>query len=456
MLMISQSMKKSVFSILEVYLSKWYPTLQEILKPSKGILAIFQNGWIPYLKSIECKVEVSGSSHQLSISPTVWYYPNISPFLSITTEDGKCVSFSDLFKVSEEIINILRSNEFEFSESSVRSATYELLLLALESRDGNLPSLDEIKRRIKDNLDKFLQRVLSNSEKVLSVAPIIGCKIDDTIEFDNGCILRTPTESDVFVMTMARGLDGYNTTLMEISPSEPVLVVEHEIITAIEQYKDVEIYIRELHESFKRKTCDILLALRLCTGEPVGYGLVYHIDRIWITPLSLRVITEEPHPNYKITTLYEIHGKRFDRRFLFNFSEKLVRKKDILDIYNRIDALYSKLDKCQDENEVERYSQLLLALKYYSKSMDEFEIGWSILCLTNALESICVYLGRRCSTGDQIKRTLKSCGLSLTNDEEKLIENAYRVRSEFIAHPGSKGTISKIDLITKNYFYLPT
>ena len=125
-----------------------------------------------------------------------------------------------------------------------------------------------------------------------------------------------------------------------------------------------------------------------------------------------------------------------------------------MDIYNRINALYSKLDKCQDENEVERYSQLLLALKYYSKSMDEFEIGWSILCLTNALESICVYLGRRCSTGDQIKRTLKSCGLSLTNDEEKLIENAYRVRSEFIAHPGSKGTISKIDLITKNYFYL--
>lgn len=295
---------------------------------------------------------------------------------------------------------------------------------------------------------------MSNSVKILSVAPIIGCKIDDTIEFDNGCILRTPTESDVFVMAMARGLDGFNTTLMEISLSEPVLVVEHEIITAIEQYKNEEIYIRELHESFKRKTSDNLLALRLCTGEPVGYGLVYHIDKDWITPLSPRVITEEPHPNYKITTLYEIHGKRFDRRFLFNFSEKLVRKKEILDIYNRINALYSKLDKCRDENEVERYSQLLLALKYYSKSMDEFEIGWSILCLTNALESICRYLGKECTAGQKIIRILKDHGFDLTDDEEKLIKAYKDYRSQLIAHPPRSENISKIDLIAKDYFYL--
>ena len=189
--------------------------------------------WTPYLKSIECKAGVNSNLHRLSMIPDVWYYPNISPFSAITTASGKYINFFNLFEVSDEIIEILKSEEFEFSEPSVRSATHELLLLALESKDRNLPSLDKIKKRIKDNLDKFLQRALSNSIKILSVAPIIGCKIDDTVEFDNGRILRTPTESDVFVMAMARGLDGFNATLMEISSSEPVLVVEHEIITTL-------------------------------------------------------------------------------------------------------------------------------------------------------------------------------------------------------------------------------
>ncbi len=347
--MINKNIKSQILSILDDHIARWYPILQEVLKSPKEVLAIFQNKWIPYLKSVECKI----IEDQLSMKPNVWHYPNISPFSAITTASGKYIRFSDLlFKVSEEIIEILRSEGFEFSEPSVRNATYELLLLALESKNRYLPSLDEIKRRIKDNLDKFLQRALSNRIKILSAAPIIGCKIDDTIEFDNGCILRTLTESDAFVMAMAKGLYGCETALTEIKPSELVLVIEHEFTTAIEQYKNLEIYVRELHESFKRKTCDALIALRLCAGEPVGYGLVYHIDITWITPLSLRVISEEPHPNYRITTLYEIHGKRFDRRFLFNFGKKLVRKKDVLDVYNRICALYSKLGTCEDENEV--------------------------------------------------------------------------------------------------------
>jgi len=347
--------------------------------------------------------------------------------LSIQTPSGKWVNFSNLFKVSEKVIEILKSDGFIVSEPSIRSATYELLLIALESKNRNLPSLDEIKRRIKCNLDKFLQRALSNKTKVLSVAPIIGCKIDDTIEFDNGCTLRMPTEFDVFVMVMARGIEEFKTPSMDISISEPVLVAEHEVTTGIKYNKDIEIHIRELHESFKRKTSENLLALRLCAEEPVGYGLVYHIDRDWITPLSLRAITEEPYPNYKIATFYEIHGKRFPRSFLFNFNEKLIKKDEVLSIYHKINALYSKLDKCRDENEAEKYIQLILALKYYSKSMDEFEIGWSILRLTNALESICRYLGEECTTGQKIIRILKNYGFDLTDDEEKVIIKAYKI-----------------------------
>lgn len=146
--MINQSIKSQILSVLDDHISRWCPILQEALKQPRGLLEIFQNKWIPYLKSVECKVEVNGNSHRLSIIPDVWYCPNISPFSAITTASGECVDFSDLFKVSEEIIEILKSEGFEFSEPSVRSATRELLLLALESKDGNLPSLDEIKRRI--------------------------------------------------------------------------------------------------------------------------------------------------------------------------------------------------------------------------------------------------------------------------------------------------------------------
>jgi len=233
--MIDRSIKSQILAVLDDHISKWYPTLQEALNQPKKLLGIL---WTPYLKSVKCKIEVNNNSHKLSIAPDIWYYPNISPFLSIQTPSGKWVNFSNLFKVSEKVIEILKSEGFIVSEPSIRSATYELLLIALESKNRNLPSLDEIKRRIKCNLDKFLQRALSNKIKVLSVAPIIGCKIDDTIEFDNGCVLRMPTEFDVFVMVMARGIEEFKTPSMDISISEPVLVAEHEVTTGI-KYKKI-------------------------------------------------------------------------------------------------------------------------------------------------------------------------------------------------------------------------
>ncbi len=89
--------------------------------------------------------------------------------------------------------------------------------------------------------------------------------------------------------------------------------------------------------------------------------------------------------------------------------------------------------------------------------MDEFEIGWSILCLTNALESICWYLGGKgCNTSSKIKRALKGCRISLSSDEEKLIEEAYgTLRSQLIAHsPKRKNSISKINSMAMDYQYL--
>ena len=88
--------------------------------------------------------------------------------------------------------------------------------------------------------------------------------------------------------------------------------------------------------------------------------------------------------------------------------------------------------------------------------MDEFEVSWILLCLTNALEAICRYLGGKgCDTAKKIKRTLREQDLITSNGEEKLIEKAYKYRSELIAHPpGRKETIGKIDLIAKDYLYL--
>ena len=339
---ISKNTKGQILSVLYERIEKWYPILQEVLKPCKGILPIFQveGGipWMPYLKSVNSKID---NGCPISLTHDVYYYPGITPFLTIKTKDGKHINFSDLFNVAEEIIKILKSEGFEFLEPCVRRATFELLLIVLESKDCNLPSLEDIKKRLRDNLDKFLQRALSNKIKVIAVAPIIGCKVDEAVKFDDGCIIRPLTEDDLSVMVIAKGLESFENPWTELKPYT-VLVAEHEIDTATEKIRregryNEETYIRELHESFKAKTYNALLALRLCAGEPVGYSLVYHIDKTWTTPLSFRIVTEDPSPNYRVTSLYEISGRKSDRLFLFlfDYNKKLVKKDELLNTYKK-------------------------------------------------------------------------------------------------------------------------
>ena len=331
---ISKSIKEQILSVLYERIEKWYPILQEVLKPCKGILPIFQveGGipWMPYLKSVSSKIERENNGCSISPRPNVYYYPGITPFLTIKKDD-RYINFSDLFNVAEEIIEILKSGGFEFLEPSIRYATFELLLIVLESKNKNLPPLEEIKKRLRDNLDKSLQRALSNKIRIISVAPIIGCKVDEAVKFDDGCIIRPLTGEDLSVMIIAKGLESFKNPWIELKPYT-VLVAEHEIDTATEKIRregryNEETYIRELHESFKAKTYNALLALRLCAGEPVGYSLVYPIDKTWTTPLSFRIVTEDPSPNYRVTSLYEISGRKSDRLFLFlfDYNKKLVK-----------------------------------------------------------------------------------------------------------------------------------
>lgn len=148
--------------------------------------------------------------------------------------------------------------------------------------------------------------------------------------------------------------------------------------------------------------------------------------------MSMRLTTEEPHPIYKPYTT--IGFKPVSRASLILPERVDIDGKNVRVIYEKTKAIRHAVN--EDPNNV--ISHISMALDYYNKSLDEYDDNWALLDLVNALEAICRFesSGRNpCVSKGKIIRVFSEYDQSpMPSTEEKIIKDAYRKRSEFIAH----------------------
>lgn len=103
-------------------------------------------------------------------------------------------------------------------------------------------------------------------------------------------------------------------------------------------------------------------------------------------------------------------------------------KESVMSNYKNLDSLYSEISLHG------HYSYLILACQFYSKSMEEYEIGWALLDLVIALESLCYFRKTQmndtglCDSAGAINRALGAY------TKAELVRKAYEARSRKFAH----------------------
>lgn len=400
------------------HISRWLDILPKI---------VGQVGWRQYLKRVHVRIKRENAK-EISLKPDIWYYPSINPFLRLKL-GNKWVNLGELFNIAEDIIRILNEKDILISwKPNVRKVTSELIFIALESKIMQLPSKSEISNRIVNNTELFIKRAIRKENKFKSVAPVVPCNLARSVQLGD-CVFRNPTKEDISVIAMATNFSESTFFTTQF----PVLALEHEVDWVPNSLRfSIEDSLRHLHNSFKRRTHEVLLAIRLSNPDPIGFGVVYHIDAEWSTPMSMRLTTEEPNPMYKPYTT--IGFKPISRASLILPEKVDIDGKNVQVIYEKTKAIRHAV--IENPNNV--ISHISMALDYYNKSLDEYDNNWALLDLVNALEAICRFESRRrnpCVSNGRIIRVFSEYDQSpMPSTEKKIIKDAYRRRSEFIAH----------------------
>jgi len=261
--------------------------------------------------------------------------------------------------------------------------------------------------------------------RVRTIAPLIGCRFDDSLDLD-GVYFRKMNSDDIATMAMIEwNFNGQDLMEQSFGYDYPVVVLDHCFVMVANpnDYSFNESMYR-LHNAFKDRCFKVLAAIRLAESSRIGFDTVYHLDSTWINFRSFRFITEDASPIYR-PLRFGKHQLQSDEFML----PKKYGKDSVIGNYRKIDGLYSIHSTTS-----QGLKYLKLALEFYSKSMEEHDIGWAILDLVIALESLCNFRKVRsngrglCDSQGAINRAL---GPYTKSD---LVKRAYEIRSRRLAH----------------------
>jgi hypothetical protein len=179
-----------------------------------------------------------------------------------------------------------------------------------------------------------------------------------------------------------------------------------------------------LHDSFKDKCFKVLAVIRLAESSRIGFNTIYHLDPIWINFRLFRFITEDASPVYRPLRLGEHHLQRDEFMLLKKYDKDIV-----IGNYRKIDGLYAIHDTTS-----QGLKYLKSAVEFYSKSMEEHDIGWAILDLVIALESLCNFRKARSNERGQCdsKGAINQALGPYTKSD--LVKRVYEIRSRRLAH----------------------
>lgn len=439
----NEKLRKELSIILERKIMQSY---SELSKWQKNIKAS-RMSWHSYISgcvvSMDAKkLEKGGTSLQVSIQPIRRYVPNLR--MKSTTglfNLENLIDFS-LKDVQLDMVRLFGSHK-KYCSISINNVQ-DAILCALEADSMKIPSQKLIKSNIRNIMNNFVPHVQSKLPKVRSVAPFVGANLDTDLTFD-GILFKNPDKTDIAnLVTIECNITG-EMSEFHFDYDEPILILEHEFNFSPDPHNyELAYSIDNLHQTFKSKTRDIVSAIRLNAEKRIGIAFVYHSSADWKNLSSFNWITEDASPVYKPI---EFGRHSLDKSEFTDTKQKLVAN-EITRIYQKIISARSKVAKHPE------YSELLTATNAYSKSMDESDVGWTILDLAIGLEALCKFQnirrGRRgnCESSNGIYKTL---GV-LSN--KSLIEEVYRARSEGFAHSSPESYQVNLALIPRAREYL--
>jgi hypothetical protein len=301
----------------------------------------------------------------------------------------------------------------------------ELVYSTLESVSMIIPTEDEIAANLKPSIDSFIRRISTRPMRVRTIAPLVGCSFDDSLDLE-GVSFRKMNRDDIATMAMIEwNLSGGDMTQMTFDYRDSVIVLDHSFDMVINPHDySLNESMDRLHNSFKDRCHKALAAIRLVESKRIGFNQMYHLDPIWVTLDSFRFITEDAPPIYRPFRF----GKHISPRDEFYLPRKNRDKDSVTSNYKKLDRLYAEISIHT------HYSYLTLAFQFYSKSMEEYEIGWALLDLVIALESLCYFRKTQmndtglCDSAGAINRALGSY------TKAELVRKAYEARSRKFAH----------------------
>jgi len=422
-----------LYEILEKQILDWYDRISQYVTSD-------EKNWFYYIKNYEVKCESNGS---ISGKPLIAYIPYINPFLSFKHRNGEHIAFKELFDISEKIIHVMKCYNVEIPyEPQVRRATRELILLAFENSQHQLPSKDEIKKRIIDNVDHLFYRSIEKVTKVRSIAPIIGCTLTDSLLLGD-VTFRNPTEQDLALIMMAQQKSPFELPKDPAFFRHPVLVLDHNVNMQPDPNRySIEESLRILHIAFKVRVRDALFAIRLGSQADVGFSSVFHIDSEWITPESLRLLTEEPYSTYKTV----VAGTTIPK--LSTIMPRIALQKQ------PIEKIFHSLKTVRDKREKDSVFHLDLAIRRFDQALSRNNPEDQLIDLVISLETLALI-----SQELSFRLALWTAVIAGTDDKSrheiyKDIKKAYDLRNKIVhgeERPEEK-TVREYALKTRSHF----